>query len=226
MSAATKKPILDPSIGPRSSKDIIASPSRNTTRSTTSSGPTAVKGSSVLRNRSIRASSSTPVRPLSQRPTSVASNTTSSHDKSTTTKSTANNSDTENDDWRRASVALVDDLKERLRNGEELSEQFQKQAQVLQSRLDEALNEQSKLEERVHESIERIEILENEKRDAIRQKREMEAIYENEKISLTKEREDFSMREEEMQTIIQRLKDALNSRGNGDEEARLNRRCM
>jgi chromosome segregation ATPase len=106
-----------------------------------------------------------------------------------------------------------------------MSEQFQKQAQVLQSRLDEALQEQGKLEDRLHESEERLETLENEKRDALRQKREMEAIYEAERSSMTKEREDMSNREEEMQTIIQRLKDSLAGRSNTDEDSRLSRRC-
>jgi uncharacterized membrane protein YccC len=106
-----------------------------------------------------------------------------------------------------------------------MSEQFQKQAQVLQSRLDEALQEQGKLEDRLHESEERLETLENEKRDAFRQKREMEAIYEAERSSMTKEKEEMSNREEEMQTIIQRLKDSLAGRSNTDEDSRLSRRC-
>ena len=42
---------------------------------------------------------------------------------------------------------------------------------------------------------------------------------------MTKEREENSNREEEMQTIIQRLKDSLNSRSNVDEEGRISRRC-
>ncbi|RAL58732.1 hypothetical protein DID88_003038 [Monilinia fructigena] len=42
------------------------------------------------------------------------------------------------DDARAENIALLDDLKERLRKTETISEQFQKQAQVLQSRLDES----------------------------------------------------------------------------------------
>jgi len=129
------------------------------------------------------------------------------------------------DDTRAETVALLDDLKERLRKTETISEQFQKQAQVLQSRLDEALQEQGKLEDRLHENEERLETLENDKRDALRQKREMESIYEAERSSMTKEREDMANREEEMQTIIQRLKDSLSQRSNVDEESRLSRRC-
>ncbi|KAA8569127.1 hypothetical protein EYC84_000797 [Monilinia fructicola] len=85
------------------------------------------------------------------------------------------------DDARAENIALLDDLKERLRKTETISEQFQKQAQVLQSRLDEALQEQGKLEDRLHENEEKLETLQNEKRDALRQKREMESIYEAER---------------------------------------------
>lgn len=129
------------------------------------------------------------------------------------------------DDTHAETVALLDDLKERLRKTEEISEQFQKQAQVLQSRLDEALHEQGKLEDRLHENEERLETMENEKRDTLRQKREMESIYESERSQMTKEREEFSNREEEMQTIIERLKSSLSQRSNGDEEGRMSRRC-
>ena len=43
------------------------------------------------------------------------------------------------------------------------------------------LKEQGKLEERLHEEEERIEGLENDKRESIRQRRELEAIYEAER---------------------------------------------
>lgn len=140
--------------------------------------------------------------------------------------STSTTSDAD-DDARAETVALLGDLKERLHKSETISEQQQKQTQILQSRLDEALREQGKLEDRLHENEERLESLENEKRDALRQKREMESIYEAERSSMTKEREEMSNREEEMQTIIQRLKDSLNQRANAnvDEEGRISRRC-
>lgn len=81
------------------------------------------------------------------------------------------------------------------------------------------------LEDRLHESDENLEALENQKRDALRQRREMETIYEAERSSMNKEREDMASREEEMQSIIQRLKDSLTQRSNTDEDSRLSRRC-
>lgn len=138
-------------------------------------------------------------------------------------------SDPDREDAARAeTVALLDDLKERLAKAEGASEQHQKQAEVLQSRLDDALKEQAKLEEKVHENEEQIETLRNERREAARQMREMEAIYEAERSAMTKEKEDMGNREEEMQRVIQRLKDSLAQRttANGDDEIRPSRQCM
>ncbi|KAK8014713.1 hypothetical protein PG990_008009 [Apiospora arundinis] len=118
---------------------------------------------------------------------------------------------------RAETVALIDDLKARLEKADATSEQFRKQAEVLQSRLDETLKEQAKFEERVHESEEQIEALRNEKRESARQMREMETIYEAERSSMLKEKEEMSNREEEMQSVINRLKDTINQRNVDDE---------
>jgi chromosome segregation ATPase len=124
---------------------------------------------------------------------------------------------------RAETVAIIDDLKERLALAESGSETNKRQADVLQSKLDDALKEQAKLEERVHESEEQIESLTNEKREASRQMREMETIYEAERSAMMKEKDEMGNREEEMQTVIQRLKDSLAQR-NLDED-RPTRQC-
>lgn len=131
-------------------------------------------------------------------------------------------SDADND-ARAEALALIDDLKSRLATAETQAEQFKRQSEVLQSKLDESLKEQAKLEEKTHENEEHIEALRNEKREAARQMREMEAIYEAERSSMTKEKEEMSNREEEMQMVIQRLKDNLAQRLNSDEEPRQSR---
>ncbi|TVY47118.1 hypothetical protein LCER1_G007511, partial [Lachnellula cervina] len=210
MSTTTKKPPVGAAGGRRTSTDP---PNAASTRSpaTRSPAPSAATANGVARSRSIRGGAS--ARAALQRPGAGTSHLSQS--------SISSDAD---DDARAETVALLDDLKERLHKAETASEQFQKQAQVLQSRLDEALTEQGKLEDRLHENDEKWELLENEKRDALRQRREMESIYEAERGSMTKEREDMSNREEEMQTIIQRLKDSLSQRSNTDEESRLSRR--
>ncbi|TVY45732.1 hypothetical protein LSUB1_G000396 [Lachnellula subtilissima] len=210
MSTTTKKPPVGTAGGRRTSTDPpnglpVRSPA------TRSPAPSTSTANGVARSRSIRGGAS--VRAAMQRPGAGTSH-----------LSQSSISSDVDDDARAETVALLDDLKERLHKAETASEQFQKQAQVLLSRLDEAQSEQGKLEDRLHENDEKWELLENEKRDALRQRREMESIYEAERGSMTKEREEMSNREEEMQTIIQRLKDSLSQRSNTDEESRLSRR--
>ncbi|KAK4224721.1 hypothetical protein QBC38DRAFT_370387 [Podospora fimiseda] len=130
----------------------------------------------------------------------------------------SNQADLEREEALRAeTVAIIDDLKERLEKAETSSESYQRQVEVLQDKLDEAHKEQAKLEEKVHEQEEQIEALTNEKREAARQMREMENIYEAERSAMMKEKEEMGNREEEMQAVIQRLKDSLAQR-NLDED--------
>lgn len=124
---------------------------------------------------------------------------------------------------RAETVAIIDDLKERLAKAESGFESYKRQTEVMQNKLDDAMKEQAKLEEKVHESDEQIESLRNEKREAARQMREMETIYEGERSAMMKEKDDMANREEEMQTVIQRLKDSLAQR-NLDED-RPTRQC-
>ena len=77
----------------------------------------------------------------------------------------------------------------------------------------------------MHETDEKLETLKNEQRESQKQKREMEAIYEAERSSMLKDREEMANREEEMQVIIQRLKDSLSQKSSADDESRISRRC-
>jgi chromosome segregation ATPase len=113
---------------------------------------------------------------------------------------------------RTSASALIEDLKARLQKAEETSEEYRKQVEVLQLRLDDALKEQGKLEERLHEEEERIEGLDNEKRESVRQRQDLERIYEAERAAVIKDKEASQAREEELQEIIQRLKDCLTER--------------
>ncbi|TQV97471.1 M protein, serotype 2.1 precursor [Cordyceps javanica] len=120
-------------------------------------------------------------------------------------------------------TAAVEDLQQRLEKEEKQSESFGKQIGVLQTKLDDAVKESAKLEEKVHEYEEQLEALNNDKRETTRQIREMETIYEAERSSMLKEKEDMATKEEEMQTVIQRLKDSLAQRNHGDDESRPSR---
>ena len=136
------------------------------------------------------------------------------------------NADVEREEALRAeTVALLDNLKERLAKAETASESYKRQTEVLQDKLDEALKEQAKLEEKVHENEEQIEALINEKREAARQMREMESIYEAERSAMMKEKDEMANHEEEMQTVIQRLKDSLAQRNLEDYRPTRQRKC-
>lgn len=124
----------------------------------------------------------------------------------------------------------MEEMRERLEKVEQSSEEYRKNAEVLQSRLDDALKEQGKLEDKLHEEEERIEGLENDKKEALRQRRELEAIYEADRVASMKEKEATQVREEELQGIIQRLKESLSQKQSrpmsmvaGGEDGRLSR---
>ncbi|KAK4556190.1 hypothetical protein LTR86_006887 [Recurvomyces mirabilis] len=118
----------------------------------------------------------------------------------------------------------LDDLAERLQAADQALADSQKQASVLQMKLDDALREQGMLEEHVHEHTERIEELEVERKESLRAKREFEQIYEDERVAAMREREEAGRREEEMQSSIQRMKGNMAQRemraGLVDEERR------
>ncbi|TKA71932.1 hypothetical protein B0A55_07930 [Friedmanniomyces simplex] len=101
--------------------------------------------------------------------------------------------------------AEMDELHERLQHAEQVVADSQKQASYLQMKLEEALKDQSTLEESVHEQTERIEELENERKENLRAKREFEQIYEAERVAAMKEREEAGRKEEEMQHTMQRM---------------------
>ncbi|KAI0479814.1 hypothetical protein F4859DRAFT_477442 [Xylaria cf. heliscus] len=206
MSAATKKP--SPSASGRTSADSIhGTPSARTPRASTPTSSSTTPASNATTN-------GTPTRTRSSRSGTVSARAAAHRASSSLSISARAGADA---DARAETVALIEDLKERLHRADTASEQYRKQAEVLQSRLDEAVKEQAKLEEKAHENDEQIETLRNEKREAARQMREMEAIYEAERSSMMKEKEEMSNREEEMQTIINRLKETLNQRNAEDE---------
>ena len=209
MSSATKKP---PAAG--NSSTSPSRPPRATTPSSAATG-TAVNGHT--RTRSVRANTPVTARAAAQQ----------RRDSPLSNGSTPSDADRDREEAARAeTIALLDDLKERLAKAEGASESYKKTADVLQVRLDEAQAEQARLEEKCHEYEEQVESLQNERREAARQMREMENIYEAERSAMMKEKEDMANREEEMQMIIQRLKDSLAQRNsNGDDELRPSRHC-
>jgi chromosome segregation ATPase len=110
------------------------------------------------------------------------------------------------------STQLMGDLRERLQKAEQSVGELKRHNESLSIRLEDASKEQAKQEEKMHEDEERIEDLENAKRELLKQKRELETIFEAERAAIIKDKETSAAREEELQNVIQRLKDSLSQK--------------
>jgi hypothetical protein len=136
--------------------------------------------------------------------------------------------DTPDEDARAENAALIEELKEQLHKAETVSEQYLKQLEVLQMRLDEAILEQGKLESQAHEKDSKVEALTAEIRDHARQIRELERIYETERNAILRDKELQTSREEELQITIQRLKESLaqkEMRMSAENDKNISRSC-
>lgn len=136
--------------------------------------------------------------------------------------------DASEDDARAETAAVIDELKGRLLKAETTSGEYQRQLAILQMRLDESHGEHGRLEERMHEDSERIQALENKKRDVLRQNRDTEALLDSERIAMAKQNNEYNSREEGLNSTIQRLKETLAQRDmrmNIDGDKRLSRSC-
>ena len=132
------------------------------------------------------------------------------------------------DDARAENNALMEELRNRVKKAELASEEYQRQLGILQTRLNESMQEQGKLEDRVHESEARMNDLEDEKVLSMRQKRELEKLFESERTAMVQEKAEQKAREDEQQSVIQRLKEILGQRelrGNAEDERGLSRSC-
>ena len=120
--------------------------------------------------------------------------------------------DVSEEEARAENASLMEELKNRLQKAETASEEYQRQLSMLQNRLNDTLLEQGALEDRLQEGIGKIEMLENDKSQAAREKREMEYQFDAERMAVMKDKEEQKMVEDELQSVNQRLKDALAQR--------------
>ncbi|OJJ67320.1 hypothetical protein ASPBRDRAFT_135693 [Aspergillus brasiliensis CBS 101740] len=197
MSATPRKPSL-PGNANRNSTAESHTASGTASRTHTRSPSASTNG--VTRSPSLRASTPVSARAAARKPGRSNLSTSSAP------KVTPNQSEEE---ARAQTAALIDDLKEQLQKAETASEQYRKQLGVLQMRLDEAVSEQGKLEDQSHERDSKIEALNGEIRDHVRQIRDLEQAHELERNAMLQEKEQQASREEEMQATIQRLKESL-----------------
>ncbi|CAK97175.1 uncharacterized protein An12g04840 [Aspergillus niger] len=216
MSATPRKPSI-PGNSNRNSTAESHTASGTASRTHTRSPSASTNG--VTRSPSLRASTPVSARAAARKPGRSNLSTSSAP------KVTPNQSDEE---ARAQTAALIDDLKEQLQKAETASEQYRKQLGVLQMRLDEAVSEQGKLEDQSHERDSKIEALNGEIRDHVRQIRDLEQAHELERNAMLQEKEQQASREEEMQATIQRLKESLaqKERANAaDSDKSVSRSC-
>ena len=180
-----------------------------TSRSSPSHSSTSING--LGRSPSLRGGLSRPGRSGTARPSPQTSflsmNTTASDEAS-------------EDDARAERVSLMDELRSRVQKAETASEEYHRQLNLLQARLDESQQEQGKLEDRLHQSNVNIEELESNRALSARQRREMQDLYETERTSMLKDRAEQKTREDELLSANQRLKESLaqrETRNNGED---------
>ena len=121
----------------------------------------------------------------------------------------ATGDDPNDDDAKAEQAALLDELRSRVQKAEMASEEYQRQLNILQARLDESQQSHGQLEDQLHEKKEQVEELEAEKTQAGRQKRDLERIFEDERTSMIKDREELKDKQLELEASVVRLKDVV-----------------
>jgi hypothetical protein len=128
--------------------------------------------------------------------------------------STSFSGDLSDDDEAKASNAqLIAELKEQVQKAEQASEQYHKQLEILQARFDEISGDTTAAEERAQQHQSTIVELQSMLKDSTRQKRESEQDHEVEKTLLLQERDRRVSKEEELQSVIQRLNETIRQKG-------------
>ena len=127
------------------------------------------------------------------------------------------------DDARAEHISMMDELRSRVQKAETASEEYQRQLNLLQARLDESQHEQGQLEDRLHQNNRKVEKLESDSAQSARQKREIQDLHDTERTSLLKDVAEQKKREEELISVNQRLKESLTQREtrNNGEDSRI-----
>lgn len=116
------------------------------------------------------------------------------------------------DDSRAEHGQLVEDLRQQVQKAEVASEQYQKEVEILQMRLNEAVGERNSLEDAISQKDAEAEAVHAETKDIMRQKKEMEQAHQSEKAMMLKERDDRLNEEQALQAVIHRLSETTRQR--------------
>ncbi|KAI1608009.1 hypothetical protein EDD37DRAFT_614290 [Exophiala viscosa] len=126
--------------------------------------------------------------------------------------SPAGDAETDNEEAKSANAQLIADLKEQVDRAEQASEQYRRQLEVMQQRLDEVAAEQTTAEERDYQRQTDLDRLKAQIKDSERQYRELEVTYNEDKDTFLQERGRQARREAELQSVISRLNETLRTR--------------
>lgn len=116
------------------------------------------------------------------------------------------------EDLRAENMATIQDLKDRLRKMEMTNEDYQKQLEVMQVRLDEAVAGQTRLEDLANESTESLKTKNKVIRELEKKILKMETQQETERAQVLAKEEETSKEKEELHLMIQRLKDNISQK--------------
>lgn len=120
--------------------------------------------------------------------------------------------DASEEDARAENVSIMDELTSQVRKAETAAEEYQRQLNILQTRLDDSLSYQAKLEDQVVEAKGKIEELDKGFVSESRQRREMEGCFEAERSAFISDISEQKAREAELESTILRLKESLSQR--------------
>ena len=106
----------------------------------------------------------------------------------------------------------MENLKKSLKTADIMVEENQAQLSILQKKYDDLMKEHGKLEEQFGDTTQKLGELEAKRKEDSRSVREMANLYESERMSMLRDREEGNQREEELRRSIQRLKETMAGR--------------
>ncbi|KAL8913632.1 MAG: hypothetical protein Q9171_001597 [Xanthocarpia ochracea] len=115
-------------------------------------------------------------------------------------------------DAKAENASLMEELRHRVEKAESVSEEYQRQLQSMQIRLNESLKDHGSLEDQLHEREAKIADYESQAKQAARQRRELENDFDFERSAMLQDQAEHKAMEEELRAINQRLKDSLAER--------------
>lgn len=109
-------------------------------------------------------------------------------------------------------AALVENLKKSLKTADLIAEENRTQLSILQKRYDDLFKEHGALEDRLGDTTQKLGELETKRKEDSKSVRDMANLYESERMSMLRDREESSQREEELRRSVQRLKETMAGR--------------